>query len=70
MRCIEGLLILTQDVSSITPELALKQVIISFSDDGETPLLEPANRPITLKMLLIHTVGKSIEVQLLRINKL
>ncbi|KAL8654928.1 MAG: hypothetical protein Q9210_001203 [Variospora velana] len=58
MRCVEqGLLSLTDDLSSVAPELAAKQVITGFSDDGETPLLEPRNRPITLEMLLTHTSG-------------
>ncbi|KAI4154764.1 MAG: hypothetical protein LQ341_000289 [Variospora aurantia] len=58
MQCVEqGLLSLTDDLSSVAPELAAKQVITGFSDDGETPLLEPRNRPITLEMLLTHTSG-------------
>ncbi|KAL8866534.1 MAG: hypothetical protein Q9174_006248 [Haloplaca sp. 1 TL-2023] len=60
MKCVEqGLLTLTDDLSSIAPELAAKQVITGFSDDGETPRLEPANKPITLEMLLTHTSGIS-----------
>ncbi|KAL8659042.1 MAG: hypothetical protein Q9202_007305 [Teloschistes flavicans] len=62
MQCVEkGLLTLTGDLSSITPELAAKQVIIGFSEDGETPLLEPAARPITLEMLLTHTSGTAYD---------
>ncbi|KAL8882412.1 MAG: hypothetical protein Q9198_000588 [Flavoplaca austrocitrina] len=58
MKCVEqGLLSLTGDLSSIAPDLAAKQVITGFSDDGETPLLEPAKQPITLEMLLTHTSG-------------
>ena len=58
LQCVEdGLLTLDGDLSSIAPELAAKQVITGFSDDGETPLLEPAARPITLEMLLAHTSG-------------
>ncbi|KAJ5620181.1 hypothetical protein N7510_004165 [Penicillium lagena] len=58
LQCVDdGLLSLTGDLSSVAPELAAKQVITGFSDDGETPLLEPANRPITLEMLLSHSSG-------------
>ncbi|KAJ5114418.1 hypothetical protein NUU61_000177 [Penicillium alfredii] len=58
LQCVEdGLLTLTGDLSSIAPELAAKQVITGFSDDGETPLLEPPARPITLEMLLTHSSG-------------
>ncbi|KAG9774863.1 hypothetical protein KCU88_g5272, partial [Aureobasidium melanogenum] len=60
LQCVEdGLLTLTGDLSSVAPELAAKQVITGFSDDGETPLLEPAKRPITLEMLLTHSAGVS-----------
>ncbi|OBT53074.1 hypothetical protein VE04_05709 [Pseudogymnoascus sp. 24MN13] len=38
LQCVEdGLLTLTGDLSSIAPDLASKQVITGFSDDGETP---------------------------------
>ncbi|KAL9108752.1 MAG: hypothetical protein Q9227_006548 [Pyrenula ochraceoflavens] len=58
LQCVEdGLLSLTGDLSSVAPELAAKQVITGFSEDGETPLLEPLARPITLEMLLSHSSG-------------
>ncbi|KAI9276485.1 beta-lactamase [Umbelopsis sp. AD052] len=58
MQCVEdGLLTLTSDLSSIVPELTSKQVITGFSNDGETSLLEPVVRPITLEMLLTHSSG-------------
>ncbi|KAF7556586.1 hypothetical protein G7Z17_g1354 [Cylindrodendrum hubeiense] len=58
LQCVDdGLLTLTGDLSSVAPEFAGKQVITGFADDGETPLLEPAVRPITLEMLLTHTSG-------------
>ncbi|KAH6664619.1 beta-lactamase [Halenospora varia] len=58
LQCVDdGLLSLTGDLSSIVPELTGKQVITGFSEDGETPLLEPQARPITLEMLLSHTSG-------------
>ncbi|OKL63685.1 hypothetical protein UA08_01033 [Talaromyces atroroseus] len=57
LQCVEdGLLTLTGDVSSIAPELASKQVLTGFSDDG-APILEPQNGPITLEMLLTHSSG-------------
>jgi CubicO group peptidase (beta-lactamase class C family) len=62
LQCVEdGLLTLGSDVSSIVPELTSKQVITGFSDDGETPLLEPAARPITLEMLLTHSSGATYD---------
>ena len=58
LQCVEdGLLSLPGDLSSIAPELAAKQIITGFSEDGETPLLEPQTRPITLEMLLTHSSG-------------
>ncbi|KAF8208081.1 beta-lactamase [Mycena galopus ATCC 62051] len=58
LQCVEeGLLSLTGDLSSLAPELAAKSVLKGFSDDGETPLLEPAACPITLEMLLTHSSG-------------
>ncbi|MCJ1330934.1 hypothetical protein MMC10_007621 [Thelotrema lepadinum] len=58
LTCVEdGLLSLTGDLSSVAPELASKQIITGFSEDGETPLLEPQVRPITLEMLLTHSSG-------------
>ena len=58
LQCVEdGLLSLTGDLSSIAPELAAKQIITGFSEDGETPLLEPQTHLITLEMLLTHSSG-------------
>ncbi|RHZ61815.1 serine hydrolase domain-containing protein [Aspergillus thermomutatus] len=60
LQCVEdGLLTLTGDLSSVAPDLAAKQVLTGFSDDGATPLLEPPARPITLEMLLTHSSGLS-----------
>lgn len=57
LQCVEdGLLSLDGDVSALAPELAAKQVLTGWSQDGE-PLLEPQVRPITLKMLLTHSAG-------------
>lgn len=63
LQCVEdGLLTLTGNLSSITPDLASKQVITGFSDDGETPVLEPLHGPITLEMLLTHSSGVIYDV--------
>ncbi|KAJ6092485.1 beta-lactamase [Penicillium sp. IBT 16267x] len=60
LQCVDdGLLALDNDLSSIAPELAAKQVLTGFTKDGKTPLLEPATQPITLKMLLAHSSGLS-----------
>ncbi|KAH6873956.1 beta-lactamase/transpeptidase-like protein [Thelonectria olida] len=57
LQCVEdGLLSLTGDLSTIAPELATRDVLTGFSEDGE-PLLEPMARPITLEMLLTHSAG-------------
>jgi CubicO group peptidase (beta-lactamase class C family) len=61
LQCIEdGLLTLTGDLSTIAPELAAKEVITGFSEDGE-PVLEPAARPITMEMLLTHSAGTAYD---------
>ncbi|KAI4153841.1 MAG: hypothetical protein LQ340_002065 [Diploschistes diacapsis] len=58
LQCVEeGLLSLTGDLSSVVPELAAKQILTGFSEDGETPLLEPQAPPVTLEMLLSHSSG-------------
>ncbi|KAI1477693.1 putative transesterase [Daldinia eschscholtzii] len=58
LQCVEdGLLSLTGDLSSVAPELAEKQILTGYSEDGETPILEPQVRPITLEMLLSHSSG-------------
>ncbi|KAF8208488.1 beta-lactamase [Mycena galopus ATCC 62051] len=57
LQCVDdGLLSLTGDLSSLAPELASKYVLTGFSEDG-VPLLEPAERAITLEMLLTHGAG-------------
>ncbi|KFH45631.1 hypothetical protein ACRE_034960 [Hapsidospora chrysogenum ATCC 11550] len=58
LQCVEdGLLSLKGDLSTVAPDLAVKKVLIGFSEDGKTPLLEPQARPITLEMLLTHSAG-------------
>ncbi|KAK7429820.1 hypothetical protein QQZ08_003665 [Neonectria magnoliae] len=62
LQCVEdGRLTLTGDLSDVAPELAAKEVITGFSDDGETPLLTPPVGPITLEMLLTHSSGLSYD---------
>ncbi|KAF7563136.1 hypothetical protein G7046_g947 [Stylonectria norvegica] len=58
LQCVEdGLLTLTGDLSSVAPELAAKQIITGWSEDSDSPVLEPPARPITLEMLLTHSSG-------------
>ena len=57
MQCVErGLLSLDQPAGEIMPELAELQVLDGFDADGK-PILRPARRKITLRMLLTHTAG-------------
>lgn len=57
MQCVErGLLSLDQPAGEIMPELAEPQVLDGFSANGQ-PILRPARRKITLRMLLTHTAG-------------
>ena len=46
LQCVEdGLLSLTGDLSDVAPELAAKEVLVGFSQDGEEkPMLEKAAR--------------------------
>lgn len=58
LQCVDdGLLSLDGDLSTIVPELTDKQVLMGFSEDGETPILEPVTKPVTLEMLLTHSDG-------------
>jgi CubicO group peptidase (beta-lactamase class C family) len=57
MQCVErGQLALDQPAGEIMPELAEPQVLEGFDAAGE-PILRPARRKITLRMLLTHTAG-------------
>ncbi|KAF4986290.1 hypothetical protein FGRMN_10908 [Fusarium graminum] len=60
MQCVDdGILTLKGDLSSVVPELAEKKVLLGYHETDDTPLLEPANKPITLEMLLTHSAGTS-----------
>jgi methyl acetate hydrolase len=57
MQCVErGLLSLDQAAGEIMPELAEPQVLDGFDASGK-PVLRPARRKITLRLLLTHTAG-------------
>jgi methyl acetate hydrolase len=57
MQCVErGLLTLDQPAGEIMPTLAEPVVLDGFDADGK-PVLRPARRKITLRMLLTHTAG-------------
>ncbi|CAJ2512210.1 Uu.00g052250.m01.CDS01 [Anthostomella pinea] len=58
LQCVEdGTLSLTGDLAAVAPDLVAKQVLKGFDDDGETPILEPQARNVTLEMLLTHSSG-------------
>jgi methyl acetate hydrolase len=57
MQCVErGTLALDQPAGEIMPELAEPLVLEGFDAAGK-PILRPARRKITLRMLLTHTAG-------------
>jgi CubicO group peptidase (beta-lactamase class C family) len=47
---------LDDDVRPIVPQLAAMQILRGFREDG-TPILENNTRPISLRILLTHTLG-------------
>ncbi|KAI2628211.1 beta-lactamase/transpeptidase-like protein [Xylaria nigripes] len=55
-----GLIKLEDDLSEMLPELAALPVLRGFDDDG-VPILEPHGRAITLRHLLTHTLGISLD---------
>jgi CubicO group peptidase (beta-lactamase class C family) len=59
LQCVEdGLLSLDSDLTPICPALGSKKVLKGFTDDeNRSPILEPVNQPITLRMLLSHSSG-------------
>jgi len=57
MQCVErGKLALDQPAGEIMSELAEPRVLEGFDADGK-PILRPARRQITLRLLLTHTAG-------------
>lgn len=57
LQCVDdGLLTLNGPLDAFAPELASKQVLEGFTEDG-SPILVPQKRPITIEMLLSHTSG-------------
>ena len=57
MQCVErDILSLDQPASEILPELAEPQVLEGYDASGQ-PIVRPARRKITLRMLLTHTAG-------------
>ena len=69
MQCVErGKLSLDQPAGEIMPELAEPQVLEGFDADGK-PILRPARRKITLRMLLTHTAGFVYHVWNAQLNR-
>lgn len=57
MQCVEeGKLDLDAPASTYAPDIDKLQVIDGFADDG-SPRLRPPKRPITTRMLMLHTAG-------------
>lgn len=56
-----GLLDLDGPIDPLLPDLAGYQVLTGFAADG-TPMLRPPARPITLRHLLSHTSGLSLDL--------
>ncbi|KJZ77279.1 hypothetical protein HIM_03600 [Hirsutella minnesotensis 3608] len=57
MQLVErGDMALDNDLRGLVPELARMQILRGFDSD-DRPILEDNDRPITLRMLLTHTVG-------------
>ncbi|GJC81609.1 acyltransferase mlcH [Colletotrichum liriopes] len=62
MQLVErGLVSLDDDMRTIVPQLAGMQILRGFDGD-EQPILEDNDTPITLRMLLTHTVGLGYDV--------
>ncbi|GKT49728.1 acyltransferase mlcH [Colletotrichum spaethianum] len=62
MQLVErGLVGLDDDLRSTVPQLAKMQILRGFDGD-EQPILEENTTPITLRMLLTHTVGLGYDV--------
>jgi methyl acetate hydrolase len=52
----QGKLSLDDPIGKLLPDLASPQVLEGFDAQGE-PILRPARRPITLRLLMTHTAG-------------
>ncbi|TDZ54331.1 Acyltransferase LovD [Colletotrichum trifolii] len=52
-----GQIQLDDDVRGLVPRLGQMQILKGFDDDDEKPILEDHDTPITLRMLLTHTIG-------------
>ncbi|KAL6400890.1 Acyltransferase LovD [Ilyonectria robusta] len=62
MQIIErGLVGLDDDVRPLVPELAAMQILRGFDADDK-PILEDNARPITLRILLTHTLGLAYDI--------
>ncbi|KAJ0159880.1 Acyltransferase LovD [Colletotrichum tanaceti] len=62
MQLVErGLVGLDDDMRTVVPQLARMQILRGFDGD-EQPILEDNTTPITLRMLLTHTVGLGYDV--------
>ncbi|GKT66235.1 beta-lactamase [Colletotrichum tofieldiae] len=62
MQLVErGLVGLDDDMRTIVPQLAGMQILRGFHGD-EQPILEDNDTPITLRMLLTHTVGLGYDI--------
>jgi CubicO group peptidase (beta-lactamase class C family) len=62
LQCVErGEITLDEDVARIVPELANKQVVSLDASEPNGFKLTPADKPITLRMLLTHSSGSSYE---------
>jgi CubicO group peptidase (beta-lactamase class C family) len=69
MQCVErGALALDQPAGEIMPELAEPRVLDGFGADGK-PILRPARRKITLRLLLTHTAGFVYHVWNAQLNR-
>ncbi|KAK6836581.1 beta-lactamase transpeptidase-like protein [Apiospora arundinis] len=62
----QGLLTMDQDLRPLMPELGALEILRGFStpkeEDGGNPILESNTRPITLRHLLTHTLGLSMDL--------